>query len=268
MLRILSIGNSFSVDAHTFVPQLFEAGGAGEVLLGNLYIGGCSLQRHLDNARTGTADYTYYRNNVSMGAARMDTGLLDEPWDYITFQQASHFSGQWETYEPYLAPLAEHVRAKCPRARFLIHQTWAYETDSTHPGFAAYGQDQLTMYQALKDCYARAAQAIGAQVIPCGDAMQIARSTPEFDHARGGESLNRDGFHLGLRTGRLLAGLTWYEFFTGRDARENPFVPVALEYLGMKDGAPVVGAIPGTAPTPSQLQVIRESAHAAVIAMK
>ena len=263
MLKILSIGNSFSCDAQAWVPQLFEAAGE-QVLLGNLFIGGCSLERHLNNARTSVPDYTYFRNNASMGLCRLDTGLLDENWDYITFQQASHFSGLWETYEPYLVPLTDYVREKCPKAEFLIHQTWAYETDSTHNGFIHYENDQMVMYRMLKECYEKAAQCLDVRIIPCGDAMQLARKSPLFNHAEGGESLNRDGFHLSYMTGRFLAGLVWYEFFTGRSAVDNPFIPCLYEYTGMQKGKPLRVPMLSTRPNMDQVAVLRQAAHDAV----
>ena len=132
MLKVLSIGNSFSDDAQAWAHEVFASAGE-EALFGNLYIGGCSLERHLHNAQTHEAAYSYRRNMVTMGdegTATLDTGLLDEDWDYVTFQQASHFSGQWPTYEPYLRPLADYVRRRCPNAKFAVHQTWAYEQDS------------------------------------------------------------------------------------------------------------------------------------------
>ena len=45
-LRILAIGNSFSQDAiEQNLWELFDAEGI-PVIIGNLYIGGCTLQRH------------------------------------------------------------------------------------------------------------------------------------------------------------------------------------------------------------------------------
>ena len=43
-LRILAIGNSFSDDATQYLPDLLEAAGIHNVILGRLYIGGCTLE--------------------------------------------------------------------------------------------------------------------------------------------------------------------------------------------------------------------------------
>ena len=60
-VRILAVGNSFSEDAiDQYFHELCEAAGK-RVIIGNLYIGGCSLERHLLNARTDSAAYRFRR---------------------------------------------------------------------------------------------------------------------------------------------------------------------------------------------------------------
>ena len=56
MICILAIGNSFSQDATHYLHQIAEADGV-ETKVVNLYIGGCSLERHWQNIVTGAADY-------------------------------------------------------------------------------------------------------------------------------------------------------------------------------------------------------------------
>ena len=46
VLKILTIGNSFSVDCMEFVYQIAKAAGVEKIKLGNLYISGCSLGKH------------------------------------------------------------------------------------------------------------------------------------------------------------------------------------------------------------------------------
>ena len=48
-MKLLSIGNSFSVDAQAYLHQVAKA--EGETLeCHNLFIGGCSLERHVSCA--------------------------------------------------------------------------------------------------------------------------------------------------------------------------------------------------------------------------
>ena len=60
----------------------------------------------------------------------LEEALLSRPWDVITLQQASHFSFSKDSYTPYLEALADYVRDCAPKAKLLIHQTWAYEDGS------------------------------------------------------------------------------------------------------------------------------------------
>lgn len=251
MIRVLAIGNSFSDDARTFVHQIAAASGV-EIVIGNLYIGGCSLERHWQNAREDAADYDYSRTGRENRAASIREALEEAEWDFVTMQQASHFSGRPETYQPYLNELSAYVRRYAPQAVQLIHETWAYEIDSTHPAFPEYNCDQREMYARLKDAYRRAARDIGgARIIPSGDAFQIARRHPLFDYAHGGQSLNRDGFHASLTKGRYLLGCVWVETLAGVSAADNGFVPTLPER-------------PELTPTAEELAVLRQAAHEAV----
>lgn len=88
--------------------------------------------------------------------------MKDEPWDYITFQQVSQDSGRPETYEPYLGNLLDYVKGIVTNnnVKFGLHQTWAYAKNSTHGGFANYGNNQQTMYQAIVDAVNQAKRII------------------------------------------------------------------------------------------------------------
>ena len=266
-MRILSIGNSFSVDAQTYAREIALAGGA-EMELGNLYIGGCSLERHTQNVKSGLPAYDYYVNNEWMGLCAIQTALKDMDWDYVTVQQASHFSGMEETYEPFLTELVAYVRETVPRAQIVVHETWAYEFDSKHSAFPNYHCDRRYMHDCLRAAYEKAAERVGARLLPVGEAVRIARENAAFDPERGGSPLTRDGFHLSLTEGRFLAGAVWYEFFTSRDARENPFVPRKMEYLGRdaQTGAAVRRPVAGLDPDAERMSLLRAIAHEAVCA--
>ena len=48
MYKVLAIGNSFSEDATHFLHQICESSGIENEVV-NLYVGGCSLERHWRN---------------------------------------------------------------------------------------------------------------------------------------------------------------------------------------------------------------------------
>lgn len=225
MIKILAIGNSFSQDATTYLYDIAKQGG-DEIKVVNLYIGGCSLQLHWENVQHNKADYMYQINGVETDrSASIKEVLQEEEWDYITLQQASHDSGKPETYYPYITLLSDYIKQLVPKAKQMIHQTWAYETDSDHGGFVQYHCDQKYMYEKLKQAYQEAAHSLPLPIIPCGDVIQQLRSHPLFDYQNGGRSLCRDGYHMDLTYGRFATAAVWYECLLGKNILDNSYLP-------------------------------------------
>lgn len=223
MIRLLSIGNSFSQDAHRYLAELAAAAGI-ELRAVNLYIGGCSLEQHWENAWRDAAVYSHEVNGESTGKSSLLQALREDVWDIITLQQVSQLAGLYPSYMPYLPRLASLCRQLCPGAQLYLHQTWAYETDVDHPGFVTYHRDQQEMHRAVREACQKAAAVVKAAVIPTGEVIQYLRTAlPAFEYAAGGASLCRDGYHLTEDYGRYAAGLTWLTVLTG--ASVPAFVP-------------------------------------------
>jgi len=234
MIKILSIGNSFAQDAQKYLPAIAETDGI-QIITGNLFIGGCSLETHWKNAISNEKEYEFQVNDNFVEKCSLKEGIEGDNWDYITFQQSSGDSGIESTYYPFITDLSRYVRELAPDAVQVILQTWAYEIDSEHGSFQNYDRDQEKMYQSLKSAYEKAALAISQDKKPvmtflCGDAVQRARKEKLFDYANGGKSLNRDGFHLHFTLGRYLAAAVWFETLTGRSILENSYVPFDPEF--------------------------------------
>ena len=229
-VRILAIGNSFSQDAvEQYLHELAEAEGISTII-GNMFIGGCSLERHVKNARDNAPAYAYRKIGTDgkkreKGKMSLETVLADEDWDYVSLQQASTFSGMYETYEASLPELIEYVKARLPKkTKLMLHQTWAYASTSRHSGFKNYNCNQLTMYQAIADAVKKAAKANKIKiVIPSGTAIQNARTSFIGDH------LNRDGYHLDVKIGRYTAACTWFERIFKHNVVGNPYTPEGLD---------------------------------------
>ncbi|MDE7387442.1 MAG: DUF4886 domain-containing protein, partial [Muribaculaceae bacterium] len=244
-VRILAIGNSFSQDAvEQYLHELALAGG-DTAIIGNMYIGGCSLERHVNNARGDKHDYAYRKIGADgVKIERKNASLLealnDEPWDYISMQQASPLSGLYESYSEWLPELNTFVKKNGPsKARRVMHQTWAYSKDASHTGFKNYDRDQLKMYNAIVDANKKAARAVGIKtIIPSGTAIQNARTSYLGDH------LNRDGYHLDYGVGRFTAACAWYEKLFGHDVEKNSYIPARM--------------------SPDIARVAKSAAHAAV----
>jgi beta-glucosidase len=225
LIRVLAIGNSFSEDA--VENNLHELGMAQGtcIVVGNLYIGGCPLQRHWKNAETDAPAYRYRKVKADGSRQQLDntplsTALKDEPWDYISMQQASGYSGQYETFEPYLKNLIAYVKKLAPRAKIIWHETWAYQHNSTHGAFPSYGCNQTTMFNRIVEAAQQAMKDNGIKiVVPSGTAIQDARTT--FI----GDNMNRDGYHLNKSYGRYTAACTWVETLTGKSVVGNSYKP-------------------------------------------
>lgn len=215
-MNILAIGNSFSNDATRYLHQIAKADGF-ELTVVNLYIGGCSLYRHFKNMHEDSKSYTLQYNGESTGfPVSIKEALLNREWDVVTMQQASRGSVNYETYQPYLNELSAYVKKYAPKAKQLIHQTWAYEEGSDLLCNTMGYSKRIEMYNDIKAAYDKAAEAIGADMIPSGTLFQNLLSS-------GIEKIHRDTFHASLGIGRYALALLWYRKVTGNDVTENSF---------------------------------------------
>ncbi|MBR7122177.1 MAG: DUF4886 domain-containing protein [Oscillospiraceae bacterium] len=63
VLKILTIGNSHSIDATWMLGSVFEAEAPDQKLvLGTLYVSGCNISQHADFVRNDKAAYEYFKN--------------------------------------------------------------------------------------------------------------------------------------------------------------------------------------------------------------
>lgn len=215
-VKILAIGNSFSDNAMSYLYPILKAFGAQEIILGNMYIGGCSLNTHFNNAVNDNPNYIYRKNDsnaqtagtfVNTSSTKLSTAIVDEQWQFITIQQASNYSGLVGTYnDDQLNYMADYVKTNATNTEVKLgwHMTWAYQQDSTHSAFKDYDKDQTLMYQAISAC---ASQKILPNknydfIIPAGTSIQNARTSYI------GDKLTQDGYHLNA-LGEYIIGLTW-----------------------------------------------------------
>ncbi len=223
--RILAIGNSFSQDSTRWLKDIADSGKVNMKVV-NLYIGGCSLETHAKNTAANLPLCVYEVNGISQGyTVSVPEALTEARWDTVTVQQASHFSGKPETYEPWGTQLLDTVRALAPQAKVYFYMTWAYEHGSTHGAFPNYNCDQQFMYASICGAVRQFASAHDLPVIPAGKLIQTLRATPEFDCLHGGESLCRDGFHMSWTYGRYAVAALWYEMLLGGNILDAGFAP-------------------------------------------
>lgn len=228
IIRVLAIGNSFSQDAvEQYLYELGEVGGK-EMIIGNMYIGGCDLDKHLNNIRNDAAAYAYRKvvggKKTETSSMKISSALADERWDYVSLQQVSGKSGIYSTYGA-LGEIIDYVTANAPEAKIIWHSTWAYQNGSTHADFPNYDRDQMTMYEAIQSATRQVLNDYPQLklLVPSGTAIQNARNTYL------GDTFNRDGYHLETTYGRYTAACTWYEAIFGMDVRNNGYKPSTVD---------------------------------------
>lgn len=262
-LKILSIGNSFSVSTRIEYPKIVESDPTSEMVLnvGGAMLGGCSLQRHWETHMKSEKDPKYTPYNRKKSTLREQLTL--EKWDIVTLQQVSHLSWKKESFEPYLGDLIKLVRELAPTAEIVLQQTWSYNT--CDPRFDPQNKyswkkdgkpvDQTVMYELLTENYLYYAKKYNLRVIPTGYAVQLYRKAmgeklfskklADFENpseksvmtndvvARfynwknpktGERSLRTDAIHLNGR-GTYFQSLVWYAFMFGKDPEKITYCP-------------------------------------------
>ncbi len=282
-VKVLTVGNSFALNATSRLPALAQAGGRSAKVFG-ANIGGASLERHVRHLRAHEANnedpagrpYTR-RTDPRTGEIRdfsLREALRADTWDVVTIQQASGASYRPETYEPYAAELIAYIHLHAPQAEVVIIQTWAYRPD--HPTLVAAGMTPTEMYERLRAAYHELSARHGLRIAPVGDAFHLAQRTPmwtlqapdpNFDYQNppagavpnepgdlllgwiwdkrkdGTTVFKLDGFHANA-AGCYLGGAVLYEILFGADVTDVGYVDPKL--------------------TPEQCASLRRHAHDAV----
>lgn len=217
-MKILSIGNSFSDDAQRYLRAIAAREGV-EIETLNLCIGGCSLERHASNIKSGERAYFFHYNGdvEKEDLITLDEGISMQEWDIVTLQQVSTHSFKEESFYPYIHEIAAYVREKLPNAKIYIHQTWAYEHGCPRSFEVTDGKGAEFMLEGIRAAYRRAKREIGAEaIIPSGELMELL-------YRGGAEKIYRDTFHASYGLGRYAVGLLWFKLFTGRSVLNNTY---------------------------------------------
>ena len=229
-LKVLAIGNSFSSDATEYLWNIAKDGGVEKIIIGNLYIGGCALDKHYSNIKANSGAYKYYKNTngrwTETANVSVQKGLADEEWDIVTVQQASGSSGVENSYAP-LPKILDFLAENEPNADVYWHLTWAYQGNSTHSSFPTYGKDQMKMYNAILTALnskVKVQESI-VGIIPSGTAVQNLRSSYI------GDTITRDGYHMSYDYGRYTVALTWFAYLTGGDVDKVTWLPTSYKAI-------------------------------------
>jgi len=213
-LKILAIGNSFSLNSMWELYPLLKHAGVKEIDIAIMYIGGCSLDQHWENAQNNSANYQLYRNNSGSWKITdnysLETILQEGGWDIITLQNKSEHAAEQSMFSN-LDNMVNYVNGKCPDAKILWHMTWAFTKDSKYLN-TKYDKDDTLMFKNITDCVQNIVtknQKIHS-IVPVGTAVMNARTSKLSD------SVNQeDGSHLSEDIGYYVGAYTWFSAITG-----------------------------------------------------
>ena len=215
-LKVLAIGNSYSVNALLRFPQICKQAGVKEIVVATMFIPDCSLDKHWTNIQNNSSTYQLYRSDIGgkwdiIDNYSIDKIIHEEDWDVVTLQNSSGNTGQADAFGN-LDNMVNYVKQECPDAKIMWHMTWAYQGTFNDGRFYPYDYDQMNMYKAIMDCTQNIVMKNKdiCAVIPVGTAIQNIRSSYI------GDTVNDDGLHLTPDIGYDLAGLTWYQALTGQ----------------------------------------------------
>ena len=229
-LKVLMVGNSFSICVGTYLPAIVKSVPGNRLELTSAYIGGCTFDKHSDNLKKAEKDPKFEPYGIIVwtsdsfkplrrGKGNVNALLKNNQYDIITIQQGSPKSWDYATYQPFADELIGYIRKYQPKAEIVIQQTWAYRTDSPRlqPNPKAIWKfDQTGMYERIRDSYAKLAEKYRFRVIPTGDAVQKYRKYtpvkyqpavkapeyPEVPSAGAGDVVGRGYWKKDRKTGK------------------------------------------------------------------
>ena len=237
-LKVLMIGNSFADDTINYAYEIAKNVGipVENILIADIYIGGCVLNTHWANAQSNAAAYRFgleregWFDGNSYTNWTMEEAIKYADWDFITFQQGSSASGDPSSFSN-LQNLMDYVYDIAtdevnnpnanPNVKFVWHQTWAYQQGTTAAHFSKYNFDQMTMYNAIVTCMKNfVLNKNFVAIIPNGTAVQNARTSII------GDTFSRDEHnHLSYGAGRYIASMNLVSVLTGIDMSDLTWKP-------------------------------------------
>lgn len=210
-LKILAIGNSFTDDATSYIPQIIDTFEEYDVFFAKIVKGGSSLQDHWCNLSSSEEKYSFYFNSYSWwfptSIRTINEALELTDWDYVVLQQLSNTSGIYESYQPYLNNLISVIKEHNPDTKIAWHMTWAYSSTSNHGGFKNYDCDREKMYNAITEATEQVRELVDI-VIPSGKVIEEFRNSEYNDN----NDLTRDGYHLNKGFPCFALSCLWHEY--------------------------------------------------------
>lgn len=208
-LKILAIGNSFTINATTYLPWLIDILNEDSVCVARLTQSGCSLSMHWDNHVDNKPNYDFYYSEGggwSLSEIKtIDAALMALNWDVIVIQQQSGLSGVFSSFYP-LPGLVALFRETNPNAKIAWHYTWPYREGTNHGDFARYDENPQKMYEAILEAGDMASEDLNIKIPSATLIWEMRQQYPEID-----DKFSEDGYHISNDMALFALSTLWYE---------------------------------------------------------
>ena len=215
-VKILFIGNSFTVDATEHLPGMLRSAGIDNIRMVRAYHGGYKLPEFWQNYSAADICTYYYcepggakwENSGSLNRS-LESIVASDTWDIVTLQEhtGSVYAWEWSaTEQDAVLGLCDRIRRAQPHRRptlcYIMSQAYGRNHATMYP---RYFPDQQAMFRAI----AAQVENITAQtcidiVIPTGTTLQNLR-TSSLNNAM---DLTRDTYHMDYGISRYAAAAT------------------------------------------------------------
>ena len=220
-LRILFIGNSFTMDAVRQLPFFFETTGIDDVQMVHMYYGGRTIPEYVDGWNTASDYKCYVCNPGENGWTELSGKTLAQvtatgEWDYITLQEHTGRSIAWgrtttelntEVGEVQsLVNLVKTAASGTPKLYYILSQ--AYHDLSKAQNVTKNFNNTDEMWNVIAPVGQTIVESCGFDgVISTGAMLQNLRTT-SLNNSNG---LSRDGYHMDYGISRFGASCVVFE---------------------------------------------------------
>lgn len=228
-LRLLFIGNSFSDDTMEFLAEIAKSSGYDDIMLGNLYVGACSINMHLRNATENAPVYLYRTNNGEGWKYEpnysIKEALKSSSWDWVAILSGTGDGSRKTEKESYsrLGELIAYVKSVVGEVKIAYNMAWLGLSTHSHPETVSYGGDIMLMYDKMT--------AVMRDYVAKTEGVTVVATTGtaiENAIALGLKGIYRDGYHLSMGLGRFIAALCLFAFITGESLNGVTYAPHGL----------------------------------------
>jgi prefoldin subunit 5 len=221
-LKVLDIGNSYTQDAQTYLPQIIKASGIGtDFSLYRAFRPSASFKTWVDcwndsDKENYSIDFCAGTplDGISGSGSASDGDLFRKAlqsvkWDIILIHQVSTYSNDYSLWEGdgaggYLKELIRIIRVTNPQATIGYLMTHSYRGSY----WANSEGSSYLRWRNIADATKQLKQEYGIDfIIPYGTAVQNLRASSLND----GYEFSEDGTHMGAGLGDYVAGCCYFE---------------------------------------------------------